>query len=329
MSNAAIASIAGIIKDYRGLNLDSAHVGRWASQFDSNVRSAILDETAHVLAQIYVSKFQATTFARGLARNSKLVGGDPVAFWRSSHLIRAGQNNRSQNDLIALSEAALAAEGLGPCSTLAGASQFVYLDDGIFTGNQLRYALKDWIENNNIHQKIVHVVVLGLHTGGWWYAQRALRSVTQPRGLTIEWWRILEIKSGVNEPKESQILWPTALPGAPPEALAWCSNNLGPNDFVPRPPNGSSSATFFSSETARENLEQEFFKQGCKLISLAHSPAQQMRPLGYTKLRTPGLGTMFATYRNCPNNAPLVMWWGDPSAGYPLNQWYPLLPRLM
>ena len=33
-----------------------------------------------------------------------------------------------------------------------------------------------------------------------------------------------------------------------------------------------------------------------------------MRPLGYHNLRTLGFGSMFITYRNCPNNCPLALW---------------------
>jgi ATP-dependent DNA helicase RecQ len=38
---------------------------------------------------------------------------------------------------------------------------------------------------------------------------------------------------------------------------------------------------------------------------------------------------MLVTYRNCPNNAPLVLWYGNPSLprSHPLSKWWPLFPR--
>ncbi len=36
-------------------------------------------------------------------------------------------------------------------------------------------------------------------------------------------------------------------------------------------------------------------------------------------LETLGFGSLVVTFRNCPNNAPLALWVGDP--------WYPLFPR--
>jgi hypothetical protein len=97
--------------------------------------------------------------------------------------------------------------------------------------------------------------------------------------------------------------------------------------FCARPPGGKASTQLFSSEDARHVVEQAFLKKGAYIYSLPQDPAQSMRPLGYSRLRSPGFGSTVVTYRNCPNNAPLVLWWGDPSGGAPLNQWTPLLPR--
>ena len=36
-------------------------------------------------------------------------------------------------------------------------------------------------------------------------------------------------------------------------------------------------------------------------------------------LESLGFGSLVVTFRNCPNNAPLALWAGDP--------WYPLFPR--
>ena len=46
---------------------------------------------------------------------------------------------------------------------------------------------------------------------------------------------------------------------------------------------------------------------------------QYQRPLGNMVLDTLGFGSMIVTFRNCPNNAPLALWTGDP--------WYPLFQR--
>ena len=48
------------------------------------------------------------------------------------------------------------------------------------------------------------------------------------------------------------------------------------------------------------------------------------KPLGLSTFRGLGFGAMVTTYRNCPNNTPLALWWGD----WDGNQvWTPLFNR--
>ncbi len=76
---------------------------------------------------------------------------------------------------------------------------------------------------------------------------------------------------------------------------------------------------FFSSPENRVRLENVFLKKGVELLQHVKTlSVKQIRPLGYTikSHKTFGLGTLFFTYRNIPNNCPIVFWWG--------NNWYPL-----
>lgn len=84
----------------------------------------------------------------------------------------------------------------------------------------------------------------------------------------------------------------------------------------------------FSSETGRQLLEEQFLLAGMRIRSFCKNPSQILRPLGFSPFGL-GFGSMIATFRNCPNNAPLALWWGDPDAhaGHPFRNWYPLLPR--
>jgi hypothetical protein len=76
---------------------------------------------------------------------------------------------------------------------------------------------------------------------------------------------------------------------------------------------------FYSSEEGRDVLEQEFLKAGLHIRSICPYLNEFQRPLGNTVLDTLGFGSLFVTFRNCPNNAPLALWAGAP--------WYPLFPR--
>jgi hypothetical protein len=75
----------------------------------------------------------------------------------------------------------------------------------------------------------------------------------------------------------------------------------------------------FSSADNRDLLEQEFLVKGAYIRTVCPHLNQYQRPLGNSLLETLGFGTTVVTYRNCPNNAPLVFWAGDP--------WHPLFVR--
>ena len=82
----------------------------------------------------------------------------------------------------------------------------------------------------------------------------------------------------------------------------------------------------FSSEAGRQLLESEFLIAGVKIRTLTQSPKDFIRPLGLGNFGV-GFGSLLVTYRNCPNNCPLALWWGDPEATSGALHWYPLLSR--
>ncbi len=75
----------------------------------------------------------------------------------------------------------------------------------------------------------------------------------------------------------------------------------------------------FSSDEGRELLEQQFLAKGAYIRTVCPLLNKYQRPLGNMLLETLGFGSTIVTFRNCPNNAPLVFWAGDP--------WYPLFQR--
>jgi hypothetical protein len=94
----------------------------------------------------------------------------------------------------------------------------------------------------------------------------------------------------------------------------------------PRAPGGT--GQFFSSETRRSVLEQAFLKAGLRIRSFSANPHAALRPLGFSPFGV-GFGSLFLSFRNCPNNAPLALWWGDHTkpSWHPFSKWYPLVPR--
>ena len=75
-------------------------------------------------------------------------------------------------------------------------------------------------------------------------------------------------------------------------------------------------------------LERELLLAGMHIRSLSQNPSPALRPLGFGPFGL-GFGSTIVTYRNCPNNTPLALWWGDPQAepAHPFARWYPLVQR--
>jgi len=122
------------------------------------------------------------------------------------------------------------------------------------------------------------------------------------------------------------VLWPVGVPQDPGLQDYLAEAHRFP--FEPRQPGGRLENNIFSSEVGRQLLERELLIAGSRIRSFSRNPNQWLRPLGYSAYGL-GFGSMVVTYRNCPNNTPLALWWGDPNAapGHPFRSWYPLLPR--
>lgn len=331
---AVAADIAAKIADYRLGEIQQPtreHVLRWVGQFDAASQEGVLVETRRFLSQMYASKQVVEKFVAGLTVSNKVAGADPRAFWAGVGFLKLQRNSQSQRDMLSLLSGVLTAQfGLNCDRELSTTATYVYIDDATFTGRQVLTDIKRWIESNNIRDVHIHLIFIGLHKSGFWYADKELKKLASPRRIALHWWRAAEIEDWKKPANVTSVavLWPTHFSNDP-YVQRWLA--ASPNDqvyFNPRPTlTPPAQNPFFTSEANRILLEQTFLQCGAYIVSLSRQNNPHMHPLGYHSLNGPGFGTLFATYRNCPNNCPLVLWWGDPNAGQPLNQWHPLLPR--
>lgn len=313
-------ALAQLIADYREGSIarpDAAHVMRWVGQFDEHVRVPILAELHHVFGTTYLSRAKALSFLRDVVKSNKLTGGSPSVFWRDANPLDIQLAGNSQSEVLELLDETLQAEiGVGRCDTGKGQSVFVYLDDGMFTGNRIRRDLEAWIKDAPAEARL-HVIVFVLHAGTY-YARDQLKKAIRVAGKSIKitWWRMLELEDRKSESDNCDVLRPTALPqDALVEAYV---ENMRYKPHL-RNSGGIGKTKIFSSDNARQLLESEFLKAGVRIRADSPYLGDSQRPLGHMSLETLGFGSMFVTFRNCPNNAPLALWAGDP--------WYPLFPR--
>ena len=317
-----LESIASTVADYRAGELaasTAAHVNRWVNQFDAAVQLAILREMDHVLKQTYFSLERVTSFLNGLIKVEKLVGKDPCAFWRGVQFLDVQLGGNSQREMLELFSQVLqktCGVSIAQCGKPAAA--YVYLDDAIFTGNRVRRDLEAWIQKEATDDAKLHVVSIAFHSGGQYYANGRIAEAARAAGkkLNITWWRAIELEDQRQHTNRTDVLRPTSIPAEPEVQAYVMAMRHAP---VLRTPGNIGTNGLFSNDEGRSLLEQEFLKAGVRIRQMCPNLGDTQRPLGHSTLETLGFGSLIVTFRNCPNNAPLALWVGDP--------WYPLFPR--
>ena len=275
---------------------------------------------AHVLSKTYFSKAAVDTFISSLVTNQKLSGDDPCAFWRNVKFLNIQAGGNSQHEMLSMFDTALnnhCGFGIGNCG--ANPQCFVYLDDAIFSGGHVRADLGAWIRNSAPAVANVHIIVIAIHRYGQYDAKRKIKQIANSVGkmVNLKWWRCMEVEDRKTYVNNSDVLRPVALP------LDQATQDYAAGLHYPpvfRTPGSVGGNAFFSSEAGRNLLEQEYLLAGVRIRQKCPNLNEYQRPLGNMVLQTLGFGSMLVTFRNCPNNAPLTLWAGDP--------WYPLFPRV-
>lgn len=324
-----LASVASVIQTYRRGDLAEPtpeHVERWLRQFTSDQQLPFLREFDHVIRQTFITRRNVKNFLRNLVTSQGLVGDDPTTYWSSANFLNIQQNGQSQTEMLTLFSQCLedvCSLGLDACGDDEG--DFIYLDDVMFSGNRVGNDLGTWIVNHAPQSAKVHVIVAAWHTLGQFLVERKLKEIIRQSGkkVTVKYWRAFTVENKKARKNSSEVLWPAVVPQVA-EVLTYVAQPTQ-YPFEPRQPSAAAIQPF-SSEAGRQILESEFLIAGAKIRAMSENPKQSMRPLGFSPFGV-GFGSMIVTYRNCPNNCPLAMWWGDPEATSGALHWYPLLQR--
>jgi len=170
-------------------------------------------------------------------------------------------------------------------------------------------------------------------SGKWWVENR-LKNLAKEKGkkISFTYWSFKQarLENRLKYKNSSDILWPTEEILSIPEIAEYIEEqDPEKNKIKFRDKDSSGKSKFFSSEENRRIIEQEFTLAGLKIRSFSASPSISLKPLGFSPFVGFGFGAIVTTYRNCPNNCPLALWWGSPNASqnHPLSKWYPLLER--
>jgi hypothetical protein len=350
-------SIAEIIADYREGEISKPypnHVYKWINQFNDSIQVPILEEVNHVLRRTYITKEHVRIFLTSLLNNRNLVKGEPRPFWGSVTFLNIQLGGNSQKDMLAIFDRVLVAQcGLitadcsvpdpnekiiwrpirnkyggfiykNHCPIFEEISAplidrtYIYIDDIIFSGGRVSQDLKEWITHNAPDNITIHIITMANHRSGLIYANNEINKIIglNNKNVKLMWWSSFDIEDRREYINSSNVLRPTTIPSD--YIVQEYYNNLKCIQQLRNIGNACEN-NFFSCETGRHILEQEFLKAGVRILADCQKLKGYQRPLGNSFHNTLGFGSMMVTFRNCPNNCPLVFWVGHP--------WYPLFPR--
>ena len=323
-------SIATTIQDYREgeiANPTPAHVDRWVKQFDVAVQLPLLFELDHVLDQTYFSKRYVESFFSHEIINHPLATQNPRDFWKRVNFLNIQKQGHSQHEILKLFSDSLRAQcglELGQCGAPDG--PFFYIDDVMFSGGRVQTDLKSWVHDKAPAKAAVHILVIGAHRLGEWQCVEGLKVAAKKvaKEITFDCWAAIRFENRKFKKVISEVLWPAVIPADPALAAYMALEARFP--FEVRTAGGVLEQPVFSGEVGRQLIEKELLLAGVRIRARCQNPSSVMRPLGFSSYGL-GFGSPIVTYRNCPNNAPLALWWGEAKATSGAMHWYPLLPR--
>ena len=318
-----LSSIADTIQDYRAGDVNTPtpdHVERWVKQFDEKVQLGILQEMDYVLKRTYFSLERVTEFLSFLTDTEELVGDDPYEFWQNMVFLKIQRGGKSQTDMLDLFDELLKRRcGFGIAECGNDSSTYLYLDDNVFSGKRVFRDLKAWIINQAPAKAKLYIVVMAIHSNGYFQTNKQIKKAVRSAGKKIEiiWWSPIKLENRVASHKnKTDVLRPTYIP-KDDAVLEYVAQMSRPP--ITRRSGNAGVNSLYTNDKGKRLLEQEFLKAGAYIHQTIPDMGITQRPLGHSPLVSLGFGSLIVTYRNCPNNAPLALWIGDP--------WYPLFPR--
>lgn len=332
--------LAQIVHDYQqenGIQIKPDDVVARANQFGLN-GSFVLGEVIYVLNQTYFSKKACRSMLKTRLEQLQidLHYSNMYDFIKESFFFDVQKEWKSQKAVLELVFEILKDDYSINYSEyqLFVKKNFIYFDDLLASGGTIRKDLLVWLleiqdEKPNflrvIDQEYKLIVSLfGKHVFGAGLCKWQIMMNTDKRiDRHLRFYCDVEIQDHPRFPNQMyNCMMPleSELSALAIDYLANLDANGQPTRAF-RPVNSPVKEIFFSSGDARNRLEKIFIEQGMELFERVQNLGANQRPLGMTppSHRTLGMGTLFFTWRNIPNNAPIVFWWDN-------NSWKPLFP---
>lgn len=345
MIDALVEQIYSKIKDFRkdeGVQITRDGIHEWAEQFGEDAEF-MLSETYNIIEKTYLSKEEAVVFYRNYIKEhlTRYKYSDVVSYLKDVCYLRLQPAGKSQNVIVDMVEDIICSDyGLNVADFAYYPKKlFIYFDDVLVTGGTLGRDLADWINQDNrlaelnSHKIRLEVSLIVNHCLGRHLMVYKLGRFQCP-GLNtsnIQIRHYYEIENHLKLPYVygGQNLNAVAIPvkeKMSPEAIKYWEELDADRhlEYAFRPENRPAKEEYFTSAENRIRYERILVEKGLYIINQIQGEVKRnIRPLGliFPSYKTLGVGTLFFTWRNVPNNSPLVFWWEVPG-----HNWKPLFP---
>ena len=344
-----IRLLATIIMEYRknelGFVIDENHVLKWLNQFSEETRDIVLEEIIHIFEKWYFHKKDYLVFfdviMTYLSRKYSCPEQDII---KNIIVVNEQDDGLSQHKLVSwFSEEIEERYGAKLKTEIKEGKNFIYVDDGLYTGKRARKDLISLIDILPTGSSLdVFYMVASMKSLK--YVETQIKPIARGRNIEIELFRMHPIDNDKAVDSwyerdgtyveafspEYMCLWPSSSLSSNPEIVSY-EHELRALDKCERRLYRDSKWVndkgIFSSVETRDIVEREFLLKGIQIVkSCEVKPG--IHPLGFNLWPSFGFGSITASDINISNTCPLVLWWGNNiQQGDVLDAWYPLLPR--
>lgn len=309
----------GLIDDSGGSDFDAVdHVRAWIDQFPATSQVALLEALTTTLERTFIWEEDVNSYFAGLVSKPD--------FWRNAHICHGALRGAS-HDLTTRVTVDAIEQKFGKKALVERRTQWhtapnhVFIDDAIFSGTRVIEDYGQWWSSMagvtarlpNAGPLNIYFWTYTLHETGRENIEGWIDGYLRARGYAVNVRfvsrRTYEDRTQFRD--HSDVLWPSEMTERAGRSRLHLANR---HDLLRR--SGAGKSAVFPDERHRRILESELLDASVDISTRLERP---WTPLGYGR-KPFGFGSLSVSYRNCPNNAPLALWWSLPG-------WYALFPR--
>lgn len=340
-----IDSIYDTLKDYREhendplVRISKQRIKQWIAQFEENEKLPILTELDAIFKKRYCSKDKLLRFLESVVNVLTEDYNEPdiKTFLENANFLNLQKDDKSQKIMLSTLDELLKQKyntDISQCGT-SSHKYSIYIDDVLCSGQTLYNEIKDWVkekfDENKANEKAVQdgsttliFAYIYIHNKNFHKKIAQMKkNISIEFANNLKMYRHIEIDNTHSEESKFEFLIPQKdaeqqeIVDYEVQIKDAVENHMDERgwdrgkDFFYRPIDKPIHDSLFTTSENRNIMERAFMRKGIEILQNAHVNIPNMRALGYSlpSVKDFGFGALCFTWRNVPNNSPLVFWY--------------------